>query len=181
MSKTFFTADPHFSHGNLTETRYSARPFKNAHEMDKTIIGAHNEAVGPDDTVFILGDFTMSGNRDVVAAYLDKLNGTKHLILGNHDRLKPFAYVDCGFASVHTSLVVQTEIGSIFMAHDPSAYELAKLGGYDYYLCGHVHNLFTFAGGVLNVGVDRWNWNPLDLEQIEYFYKLYRDHGEDDA
>ena len=51
----FFTADPHFGHANII--RSCSRPFKDAEEMDRTLIDNWNACVGEEDAVFILGDF----------------------------------------------------------------------------------------------------------------------------
>ena len=50
----FFTSDTHFSHANIM--KFCGRPFKNVGEMNNTIIKNWNDVVGPEDTVFHLGD-----------------------------------------------------------------------------------------------------------------------------
>lgn len=56
MSTVFFTADPHFGHTNII--RYENRPFASAEEMDQELIRRWNETVSPEDTVYLLGDFS---------------------------------------------------------------------------------------------------------------------------
>jgi calcineurin-like phosphoesterase family protein len=48
--KFFFTADTHFNHDNIIE--YCNRPFKNAEEMNDTLIINWNSVVGEHDTVY---------------------------------------------------------------------------------------------------------------------------------
>jgi calcineurin-like phosphoesterase family protein len=57
--------------------------------MNIVLIEKHNRKVKKDDTVFMLGDFMPFERRLTnVRRVLEKLNGTKHLILGNHDENK---------------------------------------------------------------------------------------------
>ena len=154
----YCTADFHFAHENII--KYTHRPFRNAREMDRAMIRNYNSIVGDDDLVYILGDFCMSRNKRQVEDYVDKLNGTKILILGNHDYLNPFDYIECGFQSVHTSLYLP-QSPEIAMNHDPAvACLVPKL------LCGHVHGLFKLQGNALNVGVDVWDFKPVPLVEI---------------
>jgi len=166
MGKIYLTADPHYHHANII--KYCNRPFGTYHQMDEALIKNHNSVVSNDDTVFFLGDFTLSRNKDVIEDYLSRLNGHKHLILGNHDEARPFTYVGCGFESVHTSYPLPEH--NLIMVHDPSLSDACKALGYDKILCGHVHNLFEFHNGVLNVGVDIHDYKPISLERaLEYF------------
>ena len=170
MGNIFFTADLHLGHQNII--KYCNRPFGTYHQMDNAIIDNFNGVVSDDDTVFILGDFTMSRNRDVISNYLSRLNGHKHLVLGNHDQAKPFTYVDCGFESVHTSFPLPEH--NLIMVHDPAVSDAAKILGYDKILCGHVHGLFKFQNNVLNVGVDNFHYHPILLKKaLSYFNVFY--------
>lgn len=51
----FFTADTHFSHDSII--RFCDRPFRDTQDMDEALVANWNRRVGPDDTVFHLGDF----------------------------------------------------------------------------------------------------------------------------
>lgn len=158
----FFTADQHFWHENII--KYCDRPFGSISHMNKKIIRNYNYKVEPEDEVFFVGDFSLSSNKNNVERMVEKLNGTKHLILGNHDRLRPFEYIDIGFTSVHTSLEVPGMFGgSYLLNHDPSVSEIAKD---KLFLCGHIHNLFKMTRNVLNIGVDVWDFYPVSEEEI---------------
>lgn len=165
----YFTSDFHFGHNLIIE--YCERPFKNINHMDKVLIENYNSIVTNDDTVFILGDFTMSNNREVIERYCRKLNGNKHLILGNHDRAKAFCYVDCGFCSVHTSFPLEEH--NILMVHDPALSDVGKAMGYNRILCGHSHNFFKFHNNVLNVGVDQFDFRPISLDKALSYFNVF--------
>ena len=78
MSNVRFIADPHFGHTNMA----IKRGFKDAKEQDDYIIKQWNSVVNKRDTTYILGDVTMETRKYDI---LDKLKGTKIVILGNHD------------------------------------------------------------------------------------------------
>lgn len=170
----WFTADQHFWHEGIIE--YEDRPWKNAEQMNRELVKLHNEVVAPrGDTVYFLGDLTLRSPdcRNSLEKLIQSMNGEKILILGNHDRLKPFAYVDIGFESVHTSLRFDLPGGGgsddyIYLVHDPA---LATLDRSKLFLCGHVHGLFTQAGNAINVGVDVRHYRPVSLDAIRGDYK----------
>ena len=81
-SRVFVTSDTHFNHTNII--RFCNRPFKNVAHMNETIISNWNRVVGPEDTVFHLGDFCLGGSAEWINV-LNRLNGKKYLISGNHD------------------------------------------------------------------------------------------------
>ena len=97
---------------------------------------------------------------------IGKLNGTKHLIFGNHDEFKWQRYVDIGFTTVHSALWLEDKGLNIVMAHDPSVY--CTLNPDTVLLCGHVHTLFKSLKEqrVVNVGVDVWDFKPITIKQI---------------
>jgi calcineurin-like phosphoesterase family protein len=73
-------ADHHFGHRNII--RYCERPFGDVDEMRETLITRHNDVVGADDLVFLLGDLSMSGAQ---AWPVSRLNGRLIAVAGNHD------------------------------------------------------------------------------------------------
>lgn len=84
MINVYFVADTHFGHYNIF--KYSNRKSfaKNIEEHDSYIIDLWNKKIKKNDTVYVLGDFSFH-NVEKTKAILAKLNGRKHLILGNHD------------------------------------------------------------------------------------------------
>jgi calcineurin-like phosphoesterase family protein len=155
----YFTADFHFEHAAIIE--FCKRPFRSAPHMDSQLIKNYNEVVQPDDTVYIVGDFSIRrrGYKMALWNIVDKLKGQKHLILGNHDYLEPFDYVDMGFVSVHTAL----KVDEFILAHDPSI--ACAIGGKTL-LHGHVHDLFLQQENAINVGVDVWDFAPVGIDVI---------------
>ena len=154
----FFSADWHIDHSNIIE--YCHRPFKNIQKQANALIRNYNELVSETDICYFIGDFMMDKNEDRLKAYLDRMNGTKILILGNHDKMNPFAYVDAGFRHVHTALDVEEFV----LAHDPSASIVVRPKTL---LCGHVHDLFKQQKNIINVGIDVWDYRPASIDEIK--------------
>jgi calcineurin-like phosphoesterase family protein len=80
MSVVRFIADLHLSHSNMA----TRRGFSTIEEHDEHIIAKWNSVVHKRDVTYILGDVTMEKSSPY--PLLDRLNGLKHVVLGNHDR-----------------------------------------------------------------------------------------------
>lgn len=84
MPETFFIADTHFGHKGIitfSETK-PFRPFNTIEEHDEELIKRWNSVIGKKDNVWHLGDVVF-GARNL--PILERLNGYKRLVLGNHD------------------------------------------------------------------------------------------------
>lgn len=78
----YFISDTHFLHAKIIE--FCNRPFSDVYEMNQKLQDNWNSTVSEDDTIYHLGDFGLGRRRDL-QYILDRLNGKKHLIIGNHD------------------------------------------------------------------------------------------------
>lgn len=81
-----FWSDTHFNHEGII--RYCARPFSSVEEMNESMIARWNAAVSPRDTIYLLGDFGFKGSQTLEGIFR-RLNGHKHLVIGNHDERNP--------------------------------------------------------------------------------------------
>lgn len=170
----FYTADPHFGYEPLV----AKRGFETTAQMDAALIDAWNRTVGPEDTVYLLGDIGWNGGH-VPCRILAKLNGRKHLIRGNHDT----GYLDAPllyryFESVTDFLEIDDGHHHIFLSHYPMLYSKPK----GYMIHGHLHasgqfhDILGAMPRVLNAGVDVNGFVPVTLEQLiannERFYSV---------
>lgn len=163
MSRIYITSDQHFFHKNMIKYNYCNRPYKNINEMHKALIENHNRAVSKNDVVYHLGDFAFARKDQImkIEKIVAQLNGTHHLILGNHDEGSPFTYVNMGFASVHTTLHVE----EFLLMHDPAM--AVAVDSNQKVLCGHLHELTKFVNPyILNVGVDIWDYKPVSIDTV---------------
>jgi calcineurin-like phosphoesterase family protein len=91
----FFCSDHHFYHENiikfLRDDGTPLRTFNGINHMHEHIIAQHNSVVKPDDKVYFLGDVAMAKNLEALKI-LERLNGTKILVRGNHDECKLSQY-----------------------------------------------------------------------------------------
>jgi calcineurin-like phosphoesterase family protein len=176
----YYTADLHFGHSNVIEM--SKRPFKDIDEMDNALIALWNRTVSNDDTVYIVGDFAYRSSRPY-SYYLERLNGKKHLIIGNHDRhLVKTENLAAYFQSVQQMTVVKDGQEQIVLCH----YPIAEWSGYFrgwYHIHGHIHNarnqVFEYIKTqerMLNAGVDINNYKPVTFQELfvnnQYFKNL---------
>lgn len=159
-TKTWFTADTHFGHANIIH--FCHRPFKNVDEMDRILIENWNKTVGPDDDIWHLGDFAMS--RLAHGHYLEKLNGRKHFIWGNHDRsdVKKSRH----WTTSQPYSEIQLDGVNICLFHyGMRVWNRSHHGALHFY--GHSHGTLPGDGGSLDVGVDVWNFTPVGLADIQ--------------
>lgn len=90
MIETWFISDTHFGHKNILEYEKEHRPFSTVEEMNETIIERWNSVVKQKDTIYHLGDFAF-GKKNIEIA--SRLNGRKHLVMGNHDQYPSNEYL----------------------------------------------------------------------------------------
>ena len=174
----FFTSDTHFQHALVSAHRGFASPA----EHDEELIARWNETVGPDDTVWHLGDVTM-GDRPAGLKLAARLNGTKHLIAGNHDHCWPGdrrsfryqrAYLEA-FESVQA--FAQVKVGGYWrlLSHFPydgdhvgeeraTQFRLRDEGAM--LLHGHIHDKTRRNGRQIHVGLDAWDLRPVPEDDI---------------
>ncbi len=149
--KVFAISDTHFGHANVID--YCNRPFSSVEEMDETLIENWNSTVNKNDVVIHLGDFGL-GNKDYIKSIIERLNGKKILILGNHDWKEDF-YKESGFHTVSRFPIVYDHF--YLMSHAP----LILGDKLPYFNCyGHVHNDERY--------VDTTNTKCFCVERIGY-------------
>lgn len=181
MGRIFFTSDLHLGHFNII--RFCSRPFETVNEMNEKLINNWNQTVMPDDEIHCLGDFCF--NWRAALAFTTRLNGIKHLTLGNHDachprhgkKAKPIqSYLSAGWASVEISREIQTEIGTVLINHfpyyednpqfDQRFQELRPRDTGMPLICGHIHEKWLQRDRMVNCGVDVWGYKPVTLQEI---------------
>jgi calcineurin-like phosphoesterase family protein len=187
----YFTADLHMGHQNISA--YTGRPFGTIDEMDIALVERWNAAVGPDDEVWVLGDFAMG--RIVESLPLaSMMHGHKVLVPGNHDRCwsghraKKKDTVDkwiteyeaVGFRIVNAPLETTIAGHSVVVDHFPYKGDSTDTERYcnfrpvdrgQWLLHGHIHESWLQRGRQINVGVDAWGGMPVSEDQISELIK----------
>jgi calcineurin-like phosphoesterase family protein len=167
MNNLFFTSDLHFYHANVI--KYCNRPFTSVEEMNETFIERWNSVVPPDGKVWLLGDIFFCDAKNA-AEILARLNGEKHLILGNHDKLiRNNLQLQKLFFKIYPDLHQETIDGvPVIMSHYPLlTWNRAHWGSF--MLHGHVHSTSPTNGihRRYDVGVDANSYAPVSWAKIK--------------
>jgi len=133
MPGVFLVSDTHFGHAGVCRfTRDDGtklRPWTDAETMDEAMVLAWNERVKPTDKVYHLGDVVI--NRKSLKI-LDRLNGDKVLIRGNHDIFR-----DTEYNQYFRELRAYHVMNGMILSHIP-VHE-ASLGRFGVNIHGHLH------------------------------------------
>lgn len=189
--QVWFVSDLHFSHKNIMRHHPErAKEFgisvDDIAAHDRKLIEQWNNTIGKKDHVYIIGDFSF-GNTDEVRRLVQKLNGQKHLILGNHDKSSAINANQSYFNEVvqlkeatfkPKNFPYLKENFRIFMCHYPMLTWDSKMHGV---VCcvGHVHGfLDDYFKETKNLTIDVGYDSKLlsyhgfiSLEQLYYYFK----------
>lgn len=158
-----FVADTHFGHVGILDM--AMRPYSDIRAHDRDLVDQWNAAVRDGDHVWHLGDFA---GEDVplerAAEIFRKLNGTIHLIRGNHDgdeicSKPPWASVDV------MRTIVGTDGRKVVLCH----YPLREWEGYhagDIHFHGHTHDRLPSSRRSWDAGVDHQSFRPMTYDAI---------------
>lgn len=169
----YFTSDTHFNHTNIcgpTVSKWSGgyRDFDCIEQMNDLLIDNINSVVGPNDTLYHLGDFAF-GDRAKIPALRERINcNFIYLIKGNHDH-NIEKYSNC-FELIKTYYEFFSFKTLITMMHYPIA-SWNGLGRGAYNLHGHTHFTFLGNGKQLDVGVDNLynKYLPWSLDDVNSY------------
>lgn len=134
MPSVFLVSDTHFGHAGVCRFTRSdgvtkLRPWTDPEEMDEAMVKAWNDRVGPKDKVYHLGDVVI--NRKALPI-LERLNGDKVLIRGNHD-----IFPDADYAKYFRSLRGYHVMNGMILSHIPIHSD--SLGRFGVNIHGHLH------------------------------------------
>lgn len=168
----YIVSDLHFGHKNLCQALRHMTP----EECDALIIKNWNQTVKKKDKVFILGDITME-KPNLIKEYLPKLNGFKHIVLGNHDYKSAKTILDIADCKVSGPI----QYKGFFLTHipiHPSQLDFCRGN-----IHGHIHNKGIIDGfeynpiqnlgpGYYNANIEFHDYKPVNFEKIlQYFEK----------
>ena len=165
--KTWFTSDPHFGHGRIID--HCARPWPTEEKMTDGLIDRWNSKVDPRDTVWLFGALFFV-KLSTATSIMCRLNGEKHLILGNHDgviRKNPALRAE--FHKIYPDLYQENIDGHlVVMSHFPLMSWNKSYHG-SFMLHGHSHGMLAFDPKVrrMDVGVDCHDWYPIEWNDIK--------------
>jgi calcineurin-like phosphoesterase family protein len=159
-------SDMHFNHRAIIEL--ANRPFADLDAMNTALIERWNEVVRPTDEVHVVGDFAFANNYgwDVVDIFA-RLNGVKHLTVGNHDTDGRNATDVLGlpWASVEQYRKVKWAKRHFVLFHYPMADWEGLARGW-LHLHGHTHGNSQRFPHRFDMSVEVWNYEPVSLDDI---------------
>jgi calcineurin-like phosphoesterase family protein len=172
MPGVFLVSDTHFGHKGVCHFMRNdgvtkLRPFDTPEEMDEFMVKAWNERVRPNDKVYHLGDVVI--NRKSLPI-MNRLNGDKVLIRGNHDIFK-----DEDYTPYFRSLRGYHVMNGMILSHIPIHSE--SLGRFGVNIHGHLHAnrvmLPGFNGKITDIVDVRYHC--VCVEQTDFAPILFED------
>jgi calcineurin-like phosphoesterase family protein len=178
MSDIWFISDTHFQHENILSFEHGGkklRPeFSSAEEMDEVMIERWNSVVKPGDIVYHLGDVIM-GDRSNLMKIMNRLNGKKRLVVGNHDDIK---FICASGAFQKVQLERKFDEFGLLCTHRPAHEE----GFWDFRnkrelinVHGHIHTQLVLDEFGLpdeqykNICVELTNYTPVSVEELRIY------------
>lgn len=165
MPAIFLVSDTHFGHAGVCrfthgDTDVKIRPWTDPDEMDEDMVRMWNETVRPNDKVYHLGDVVI--NRKALPI-MDRLNGDKVLIRGNHDIFKDDEYRKY-FRELRAYHVMNGMILSHIPLHPDALYRFGTN------IHGHTHTNRVMLDNKIDV-----RYNCVCVEQTDFRPILFED------
>lgn len=176
MSKTWFTSDHHFHHANILtfkdEEGAPIRPgFTSLNHMNEYMVEKWNSVIKPQDKVYHLGDILMGSSIESFRI-LERLNGRKVLIKGNHDTAKIHRYTE-HFTDIRSEIHKKTSDGDkIIFTHRPIL--LGEGTDNIWNVHGHLHQRELADNQYLNICVEHWDYTPIEWNEIVEIIRVRR-------
>lgn len=166
----FATSDLHLCHDR--GFIYEPRGFDSVDAHNEAIVERWNSVVSPEDEVYILGDLMLNDNEKGIE-YLNRLNGHKFFVKGNHDSLSRVAlYQENGVQYLGSSYELDYKKYHFHLCHYPTLtgnLEKESLKQMMLNLFGHTHSKEKFYEDrpyMYNVALDAHDCYPVSFEQI---------------
>jgi calcineurin-like phosphoesterase family protein len=165
MPAVFLVSDTHFGHAGVCRfthgnTDVKIRPWTDPDEMDEDMVRMWNETVRPNDKVYHLGDVVI--NRKALPI-MNRLNGDKVLIRGNHDIFR-----DDEYRKYFRELRAYHVMNGMILSHIPIHTE--SLGRFGTNIHGHLHTNRVMLDNVIDV-----RYNCVCVEQTDFRPILFED------
>jgi calcineurin-like phosphoesterase family protein len=189
----FVTSDWHIGHEN--SILFDKRPFRDLDHMHSELIKNFNKQVPAGSVTYFLGDIA-THSASLTKIIMDQLNGTKVLVVGNHDKNYESCY-NAGFDVVLHNATIYVQKERVTMSHCPLQgvfrEDTSTMNGHiegqmwhgeernkrfsmedngQFHLHGHIHSpnggkSTRLAGRQMDVGLPGNNYRPVHGSHIE--------------
>jgi len=159
MNRVFVTADTHFGHQRIIEfdDTKAFRRYATIGHHDRDLVARWNATVGPEDTVWHLGDVYFGGQQH--HEILGSLNGNKRLVLGNHDHY-PLSIYQNYFSKIYGAAEYKHSILTHVPVHEN------QLQRYRKNIHGHMHSKKLDDPRYVCVSVEHWDLRPVLMSEV---------------
>ena len=173
-------SDTHFGHENILRFKdkdgsyFRGEKFSSVKEMNECMIDNWNSVVKPGDRVYHLGDVFFGSKEDFKALW-PKLNGSKRLIVGNHDDIKFLS--SGGFFKKLSMWRMFPEFNCVLThvpIHESSLRVWGDYGDEGLNIHGHIHQNPSPTNNHMCVSVEQINYTPVNLEEISSAKRDYQ-------
>jgi calcineurin-like phosphoesterase family protein len=134
--------------------------------MNETMVENWNRVVKPGDKVYHLGD-VFFGDKESFKTIWSRLNGSKRLVVGNHDDIK---FLSPGGFFKKVQMWRQFSEMNILMSHVPlhhsSLFRSKNMDKPMLNVHGHIHQNRSPGGPYHCVCVEHTNYTPVNLEDL---------------
>lgn len=163
----FLSSDQHYGHLRIIEL--CNRPFKDVLEMNEHLIQEYNKTVSQNDICYFLGDFSFCKDINDSITILSRLNGEKHLILGNHDyKIKKNMQSFLG-KNLFNTITDELMLDDIKLSHYPDNSNTGMCAH------GHTHGNKEASKYNVDIGVDSkvftYEYKPIAFDEVKQFFK----------
>ena len=149
----------HFGHNNII--KYCNRPYTNVETMDDALVRNWNATVGPNDTVYHLGDWAFDNYERI-----GELRGRIISVPGNHDQereKKLLPFLANGFTQEIHYVKIDRDRRFVLCHYPLEAWNRQ----YQYHLHGHTHGQRSNPFNRLDVGIDATKlYRPIHLDEV---------------
>lgn len=170
MSNIYLTSDLHLGHDR--QFIWKVRGYSNIDEMNEDYVSKWNSLITENDDVYVLGDLMLGEASNI--AYLKRLRGKIHIVLGNHDTLRRQEMYKKlpGVVEINWAIMLNYKKYHFLLTHFPCLtgnLENESLKQMTLNLYGHTHqttNFYEDRPYMYHVGVDSHNGCPILLDDI---------------
>lgn len=165
MTDTWYISDLHLGHEKILAFNPFLRPFKTIEEHDEAILENINKTVKDNDTLWIIGDVSVGGQRKMeLIRRLKSCNGIKKLVLGNHDPNGIELAEQGVFSSIHGAWNDGTR--GWILTHIPVHPD--NLGTrFAANIHGHMHDSTIKDPRYLNVSCEQVGCTPINRDEVK--------------
>jgi len=180
----WFISDTHFFHEKVLTFKDDAGKlirgdkFSCVEEMNEIMVERWNARIKPGDKVWHLGDVVLGVEgkdyKTIVHTLLNRLNGHKDLVIGNHDKIKN-AILHNHFHRMELWKVYNhsDQQAPFTLSHIPLRIDQMR-GGSCINVHGHIHQNMIEDPRYINVCVEHTNYAPVHIDEI---YEIARQRG----